>query len=144
MAGPHAGRRDLAPIDALLDHLWTVSPRSDRIGLRLEGPLAPGDRDRQGAGADRVDAGELVSIPMLPGAIEVPPDGRPIVLLVDAPTVGGYPVPLVVIAADLPVLGQLRPGDELRFDLVDAETARRRAARAAEELALAARLLAST
>ncbi|MEZ4597736.1 MAG: hypothetical protein R3C32_13490 [Chloroflexota bacterium] len=49
------------------------------------------------------------------GAIEVPPDGAPIVLLPDGPTVGGYPVPLVVARIDLPRLGQLRPGDRVRF-----------------------------
>ena len=80
---------------------------------------------------------------MLPGAIQVPPDGRPIVLLVDAPTVGGYPVPAVVIAADLPALGQLRPGDALRFERIDPDMARQRSAQAAEDLALATRLLAS-
>ncbi len=60
---------------------------------------------------------------MVWGAVEVPPDGLPIVLLPDGPTVGGYPVPLVVISADRPVVGQLRPGDPLRFRAVDVAAA---------------------
>jgi antagonist of KipI len=133
--GPHTDR-DVGVLGALVEATWTVSPRSDRVGLRLDGALSAIDAD------GRELPGDLVSLPMLPGGVQVPPDGRPIVLLVDAPTVGGYPVPAVVIEADLPVLGQLRPGDELRFEVVDAETARERTVRATEDLAFAARLLA--
>ena len=138
--GPHADadRGYAWSFDALVGRVWSVSPRSDRVGLRLDGdPLSA-------ASASREQAGDLVSIPMLPGAIQVPPDGRPIVLLVDAPTVGGYPVPAVVIAADLPALGQLRPGDTLRFEPLDLDMARQRSAQAAEDLALVTRLLASS
>jgi antagonist of KipI len=73
------------------------------------------------------------------GAIQVPPDGRPIVLLADAQPTGGYPVPAVVIRADLPVLGQLAPGDEFRFVFVSSLEARAilRADRDAFEKALA-------
>src|SRR5665647_1537556 len=62
---------------------------------------------------------EIVSHPLLPGAVQLPPDGRPIVILVDGPTIGGYPVLGVVPAADLPRLGQLRPRDEVRFTPLD-------------------------
>jgi antagonist of KipI len=103
------------------------------MGIRLEG-VPPGVDGTLGA------LGDLVSFPMLPGAVEVPPDGRPIVLSVDAPTVGGYPVPFVVIEADAPVVGQLRPGDPVRFEPVDAATARRLALEASEELRRAADL----
>ncbi len=105
--GPHFGDLPAAALEALVEAVWVVSPRADRVGLRLEGQPLPGP-----GGAD------LVSLPMVPGAVQVPANGRPIVLLPDAPTVGGYPVPAVVTAADLHRAGQLRPGDELRLRLV--------------------------
>ena len=71
---------------------------------------------------------------MVWGAVQVPAGGAPIVLLADGPTVGGYRVPAVAITADRPVLGQLRPGDELRFRLVSLADARRLAADAAAVL----------
>jgi antagonist of KipI len=69
---------------------------------------------------------EIISQPTLPGAIQVPPGGEPIALLADAQTVGGYPVVAVVIRADLPRLGQLRPGDTVRFEVVAPGEARHR------------------
>jgi allophanate hydrolase subunit 2 len=56
---------------------------------------------------------------MVTGAVQVPPDGRPVILLCDHATVGGYPVAATVVRADLGVLGQLRPGHEVRFEVVD-------------------------
>ena len=56
---------------------------------------------------------------MVTGAVQVPPDGQPVVLLCDHATVGGYPVVATVVRADLGVLGQLRPGDAVRFEAVD-------------------------
>jgi allophanate hydrolase subunit 2 len=61
---------------------------------------------------------QTVSIPshgVIPGAIQVPPDGQPIILMADAQTTGGYPIIAVVIAADLPLAAQLLPGDQLSF-----------------------------
>jgi hypothetical protein len=95
---------------------WPVTPRSDRVGLRLEGPPI--------AAAGLLD---LASLPMLPGAIQLLPNGQPIVLMPDAPTVGGYPVPAVVAEADRRITAQLRPGDELRFEWLSREAARERA-----------------
>jgi len=83
---------------------WTVRPDSDRIGVRLDGPPLR-----------RVVTGELPSEPTLPGALQVPPDGRPILLGPDAPVTGGYPVIAVVRASDLSAAAQLRPGDRVRF-----------------------------
>jgi antagonist of KipI len=57
----------------------------------------------------------VVSSAVAPGAVQVPPDGQPIVLLADAQTIGGYPQVAHVIAVDLPVMAQLRPGDTVRF-----------------------------
>ena len=67
---------------------------------------------------------ELVSLPVAPGTIQVPPDGLPIVLLADAQTIGGYPQVAHVITVDLPVMAQLRPGDQVRFVFVTLEHAR--------------------
>jgi 5-oxoprolinase (ATP-hydrolysing) subunit C len=83
------------------------------MGLRLDGPsLGPGR--------------EIVSHPLVPGAVQLPADGRPIVMLVDGPTIGGYPVLGVVPTVDLPRLGQLRPGDEIGFRAETPEAARGR------------------
>jgi biotin-dependent carboxylase-like uncharacterized protein len=86
----------------LLSAEWTVRPDSDRIGLRLDGPRL-----------ERAVGGELPSEPTLPGAVQVPPDGRPIVFGPDAPVTGGYPV--IAVLLDLAAAAQLRPGDRLRF-----------------------------
>lgn len=121
--------------EALRATPWRVAPASDRQGLRLDGPALP---------VDARTAGAMLSRGVIPGAIQVPPGGSPIVLLADAQTVGGYPVAGVVPAADLPILAQLRPGASLRFaaTTIDDALAARRAQRAA--LAEAARLLAAT
>ena len=95
-------------VDALVAVRWRVGREADRVGLRLDGqPLADGV------------AGETVSHAVAWGAIQVPPDGRPIILGVDHQTTGGYPVVAVVISADRPVLGQLRPGAEVRFQAIE-------------------------
>ena len=93
---------------------WTVSPSSDRRGVRLIGEtLAPPPA-----------SGERLTSGVLPGTIQLPPDGQPIVLLADAQPTGGYPVIGVVIEADLPTVGQVATGDDLRFRVVDLGTAR--------------------
>lgn len=111
-----------ALLRALLGPPLRVSAQADRMGVRLEGRV-----DMQ------ADPGR-VSLPNVPGAVQVPPDGRPILLLPDAGTHGGYPAPLVVVSVDRPRLGQLRPGDALHFVLVDAAQAH--AALRAQEAAL--------
>ncbi|MFC6285682.1 biotin-dependent carboxyltransferase family protein [Nocardioides sp. GCM10027113] len=95
-------------IDRLCDTTWQVAPDSDRVGLRLGGePLAR----RRDAGLPR----ELPSEGMVLGAVQVPPDGQPVVFLADHPPTGGYPVVAVVRREDLWVCGQLRPGESVRF-----------------------------
>jgi antagonist of KipI len=90
---------------------FTVTPASDRMGLRLHAaPL-------------RMPARELVSEPVSPGAVQVTRDGQCIVLGVDGQTIGGYPKVAHVIRADLDKLGQLRPGDAIRFVPVNLEEA---------------------
>ncbi|HUO47861.1 MAG TPA: biotin-dependent carboxyltransferase family protein, partial [Acidimicrobiales bacterium] len=103
---------------ALGGSTWTVGGASDRVGLRLQGPALD------------VDATDVTSRAMVTGAVQVPPDGSPIVLGCDHATVGGYPVVAAVVRADLGRLGRLRPGDEVRFEPVDLpEAARLRAER---------------
>jgi biotin-dependent carboxylase-like uncharacterized protein len=87
---------------ALLAADWTVRPDSDRVGVRLDGPAL-----------ERSVTDELPSEPTLPGALQVPLDGRPILFGPDAPVTGGYPVIAVVV--DLDPAAQLRPGDVVRF-----------------------------
>ncbi len=99
--------------DAVGGAEFRVSAQSDRMGLRLEG-----------AAWRRVAGGELVSSPVVPGTVQVPPDGQPIVLLADAQTIGGYPQWGHVIAVDLPVVAQLRPGDRVAFRTVTPGEAR--------------------
>jgi biotin-dependent carboxylase-like uncharacterized protein len=102
--GPRTDWFDSAALATLTSRVWTVRPDSNRIGLRLDG-----------ATLTRVRPGELATEPTLPGALQVPPDGRPILLGPDAPVTGGYPVIAVVVDADLDAAGQLRPGDQVRF-----------------------------
>lgn len=105
-----------------LERTWTVAVEADRTGVRLDGP--------------RLDGAEVPSMGLPAGAIQLPPDGRPIVMLADGPVTGGYRVPACVIRADIGRVAQLRTGDELRFESVavgDAVEALRRA-----ELELAA------
>ncbi|WP_020669449.1 biotin-dependent carboxyltransferase family protein [Amycolatopsis nigrescens] len=86
---------------------WTVSPESNRVGLRLDG----GSLRRTAAKADA----ELPSEGLVTGAVQVPPDGSPVIFLADHPTTGGYPVIGVVLRKSLPVLAQARPGTLVRF-----------------------------
>ncbi|UUV27860.1 biotin-dependent carboxyltransferase family protein [Amycolatopsis roodepoortensis] len=86
---------------------WTVTAESNRVGLRLDGPALT----RAAGYAER----ELPSEGLLTGAVQVPPNGLPVVFLADHPTTGGYPVAAVVRQASLPALAQARPGTLLRF-----------------------------
>ncbi|MEV4258035.1 biotin-dependent carboxyltransferase family protein [Spirillospora sp. NPDC049652] len=85
---------------------YTVTPAGNRVGVRFDGPRLV-----------RARAGELVSEGMVTGALQVPPNGEPILFLADHPTTGGYPVIAVVRHRDIPVAAQLRPGDTVRFRL---------------------------
>jgi 5-oxoprolinase (ATP-hydrolysing) subunit C len=106
---------------AALEAEWTVAVEADRTGVRLDGPSLAG--------------GEVPSMGLPLGAIQVPPDGRPIVMLADRPVTGGYRVPACVIAADIGRVAQLRTGDVLTFASVPVEEARGALGRAEHELA---------
>ncbi|MDQ1074415.1 MULTISPECIES: urea amidolyase family protein [Microbacterium] len=103
-AGPRADWFAPGAQETLVDTEWEVSTHADRVGIRLDGPEL-----------ERLRPGELPSEGMRPGAIQVPPHGRPVVLLADGPVTGGYPVIAVVTDATLDALAQVRPGDRVRF-----------------------------
>jgi biotin-dependent carboxylase-like uncharacterized protein len=116
---------DRSVMDGLIAGPWAVDPASDRVGIRLTGPdLAARSVARQVARKPSSNWPELLSHGVVWGAIQLPSDGAPIVLLADHQTTGGYPIVAVVIAADRPRLGQLRPGSGVRFERTDLATAR--------------------
>ena len=118
--GPQDDYFTEAAIRTLLDATYTVSPATDRMGMRLDGPKL-----------EHAKGFNIVSDGIAPGAIQVPGNGLPIVLLADRQTTGGYPKVAAVISADLPALGRLMPGAKVAFQAVgidEAEAARRQMA----------------
>jgi biotin-dependent carboxylase-like uncharacterized protein len=109
--GVRLGPRDDAftaeSIAALFAAAYVVSPRSDRVGVRLEA--------LDGSRLLRTGAEELESEGLVTGAVQVPSGGQPLVFLADHPVTGGYPVVAVVDDADLGRCAQLRPGDRVEF-----------------------------
>lgn len=102
--GPRADWFTPEAVRTFTSRAYRVSAASNRIGLRVEGhPL------------ERARVGELPSEGMVLGAVQVPPDGRPVVFLADHPTTGGYPVIGVVRSRDLPAAAQAVPGTPVRF-----------------------------
>lgn len=93
---------------------FSILPESDRMGYRIAGP-----RIEHRSGYD------IVSDGIATGAIQVPGAGKPIVLLADHQTSGGYPKIATVISADLPALGRRRPGHEIRFEAIEVQEAER-------------------
>lgn len=108
VSGPQAASFDL---DRIVSSPFRVSWTLDRVGVRLEGE-------------GPIHRLELPSEPACPGAVQVTPNGTLIVLGPDGPTIGGYPKPLVVATVDSDRVGQLRPGDDVRFSLVSLDEAR--------------------
>jgi biotin-dependent carboxylase-like uncharacterized protein len=103
--GVWAGPRSDAAVDrALLDTVFVTSQEINRVGVRLDGGLPPGL-------ARPLQASEA----LLPGAVQLPPDSRPIIFLMDHPVTGGYPVVAMVDSTDLSHVAQLRPGVAVRF-----------------------------
>jgi antagonist of KipI len=92
--------------ERLCQAAFIVSPRSDRMGYRLEG-----------AHLARIERREMISDAAFAGGIQVPPSGDPILLMADRQTTGGYPQIATVITADLPLAGQLGPGDGVEFEV---------------------------
>jgi allophanate hydrolase subunit 2 len=122
--GPQDDYFTQAGIDALLSSTYTVTPASDRMGMRLSGPTIA-----------HAKGYNIVSDGIAPGSIQVPGNGLPIVLLADRQTTGGYPKIATVISADLPALGRLVPGAQVAFGAVDIVAAEAAARRLAADLA---------
>jgi biotin-dependent carboxylase-like uncharacterized protein len=116
LPGPHVEQFDDAALARLADAVFVVQPESNRVGIRLRAEGALGLREDIGGGA-------LDSHGVVTGAVQVPPDGDPVVLLPDHATIGGYPVLAVVASADLGRLGQCAPGTRLRLVPVTREAA---------------------
>jgi biotin-dependent carboxylase-like uncharacterized protein len=106
VAGPHDHAFDDAARGAFWGGVYRLSPACDRMGYRLEGPTIPASEPA------------LPSAGVVPGCVQIPPDGLPILLMADAQTTGGYPVIATVIGPDLALAAQLLPGDKLRFQPV--------------------------
>jgi biotin-dependent carboxylase-like uncharacterized protein len=102
--GPRVDWFTARAVRDLTTRAYRVSAASNRIGLRTEGPPL-----------ERARPGELPSEGIVLGAVQVPPDGRPVVFLADHPTTGGYPVIAVVRTADVPAAAQAVPGTSVRF-----------------------------
>jgi antagonist of KipI len=118
--GPQADWFAPDAIERLTSSVFRVASESDRTGFRLSGPVLEYARPR-----------DLISEATPIGSLQVPASGQPILLMADRQTAGGYPKIATVVSADLPVAGQLAPGDVLRFELCSMEAAM--AALAAQE-----------
>lgn len=110
--GPHLECFAPGSLDALASTPLRISATSNRMGFRLEGLQIHYN-----------NLHSLLSLGVVPGTIQVPPDGMPILLMADAQTTGGYPIIGVLISADLPVAAQLLPGDSLRLSPTSLEEA---------------------
>jgi antagonist of KipI len=107
-------RFDASTLQRLTSKSFEVSPDSDRMGVRLDG-----------LELKREDNVDLVSEAVAPGTIQVPPNGKPILLLGDCQTIGGYPKIAHVITVDLGIAAQLRAGDQVDFSEVSLADAHR-------------------
>lgn len=112
LPGPRRDWFDAEAWQLLLDESWTVSPESNRVGVRLTGPRLPRRRTE-----------ELPSEGLVRGAVQVPASGQPLIFGADHPVTGGYPVIAVLTDRDADHAAQLRPGERVRFTL-DSSTRR--------------------
>jgi biotin-dependent carboxylase-like uncharacterized protein len=112
-AGPQSDWFSEVALEVFYRTAYGVAEESNRMGLRLEGAPILAEA-----------GGEMISEGVSLGAVQIPASGLPIILFVEQQTTGGYPKIANVISADMSSLGQLRPRDEIRFELVEMETAR--------------------
>ncbi len=112
--GPQKSKFTREGIDTFLHSEYTVTSESDRMGCRLEGPFI----------ACR-DTSDIISDGIAFGAVQVPSHGKPIILLADRQTTGGYAKIANVISVDIPKLAQCRPEQKIRFRQVTVETAQK-------------------
>jgi len=111
IAGPHAARLTHESRAAMFGAPFTLSPNSNRMGYRLDGPTLEARGE------------ELLSFALVAGVVQLPGGGKPILLMADHQTAGGYPVVATVVSASMPVAAQLVPGDEVVFAETSLESA---------------------
>lgn len=126
--GPQADVFREDTLRVLSESTHRISSASDRTGYKVDGPSIGSS------------PGSLPSEAACPGAIQVPGDGHPIILMADAPTVGGYPKIAVVSEADIPIVAQRRPGETVRFEIVTTEQSQKALRRRAADLNTIAQL----
>jgi len=114
--GPQADMFTESGVKVFLSGSFKVASEADRMGYRLEGPLV-----------EHRGKADIVSDALLPGAVQVPKDGKPIVLMRDAQTTGGYPKIAVIVASDLSTIGQAKPGSTIEFSKVTLREAQEKA-----------------
>lgn len=102
--GPHLGKFTKEGVETFLSNPYAVTLEADRMGYRTEGPAI-----------ELKTRGDVISDAILPGAVQVPSDGKPIIMMKDAQTTGGYAKIAVVETSDIHVLGQTKPKDKVRF-----------------------------
>ena len=112
LAGPHEDQFAPEALATLTSAPYRLLSQSDRMGYRLDGPPL-----------ESLEGGRMLSEPTPVGAIQVPSNRQPILLMADCQTTGGYPQLAVLITADRPAAAQLLPGDQLRFVLIDRQAA---------------------
>jgi len=105
--GPQVDLHSEEGLNCFLSSQYRITSESDRMGYRLEGPKV---QHRDGA--------DIVSDAILPGSVQIPKDGKPIVVMRDAQTTGGYPKIAAVVTPDISSLGQVKPGDSVKFSKV--------------------------
>lgn len=113
--GPQADMFTEKGVDTFFSSEYRVTPEADRMGYRLEGPLI-----------EHKGKADIVSDALLPGSVQVPKNGKPIVIMRDAQTTGGYPKIAVITTPDVSLLGQAKPNDMIEFSEVTLSQAQER------------------
>ena len=106
LPGPEFNWFSSLEIARFFSETYKITPDSNRMGYRLEGYGLKRDKEK-----------ELISSGIIPGTIQIPHNGIPLVLLADAQTLGGYPRIAVICSEDLDLMGQMKPGDQIRFKM---------------------------
>ena len=114
LMGPQEDRFTPQGIETFLGRIYTITSQSDRQGYRMEGPPIA-----------HVSGADIISDAILPGAIQVPGNGQPIIMMLDAQTTGGYTKIACVVSADMDILAQMLPGRKVRFKKVSIMEAHR-------------------
>ena len=112
--GPQDDRFTRKGMNTFLSETFTITSQSDRQGYRLEGDII-----------EHVSGADIISDAILPGSIQVPGNGQPIIMMMDAQTTGGYPKIACVIGPDIDILAQMLPGRKVRFRQIAIEEAHR-------------------